>query len=196
MRVADYHTYFVGCEEWGWSVWAHNAYKVVRVEGTQAWTIVDETGQPIAAVKGKSFGNPTNAKKFAEGEGIVGLNVDKRATWTPPKSDAPTPDIDGVANLPRNNIDPLDFTPTHPASRHSAAEFAALKRSISEKGFLDNPTEPVAYTVHNGHKYIVNGHHRIRAARELGLNEIPAVEVSLPFKGFRNTDDLIFDHNY
>jgi len=25
MRVADYHTYFVGCDEWGWAVWAHNA---------------------------------------------------------------------------------------------------------------------------------------------------------------------------
>jgi hypothetical protein len=25
LRVADFHTYFVGCEEWGWSVWAHNA---------------------------------------------------------------------------------------------------------------------------------------------------------------------------
>ena len=25
LRVADYHTYFVGCDEWGWSVWAHNA---------------------------------------------------------------------------------------------------------------------------------------------------------------------------
>jgi hypothetical protein len=24
LRVADYHTYFVGCDEWGWSVWAHN----------------------------------------------------------------------------------------------------------------------------------------------------------------------------
>jgi uncharacterized protein len=28
LRVADYHTYFVGCDEWGWSVWAHNACKV------------------------------------------------------------------------------------------------------------------------------------------------------------------------
>ena len=25
MRIADYHTYFVGCDEWGFSVWAHNA---------------------------------------------------------------------------------------------------------------------------------------------------------------------------
>ncbi len=23
-RVADYHTYFVGSDEWGWAVWAHN----------------------------------------------------------------------------------------------------------------------------------------------------------------------------
>jgi hypothetical protein len=26
LRVANYHTYFVGCPEWGWSAWAHNAY--------------------------------------------------------------------------------------------------------------------------------------------------------------------------
>lgn len=24
LYVADFHTYFVGCQEWGWSVWAHN----------------------------------------------------------------------------------------------------------------------------------------------------------------------------
>jgi hypothetical protein len=24
LRVAEYHTYFVGCDEWGFSVWAHN----------------------------------------------------------------------------------------------------------------------------------------------------------------------------
>jgi hypothetical protein len=26
IRVADFATYFVGCEEWGFSVWAHNEY--------------------------------------------------------------------------------------------------------------------------------------------------------------------------
>jgi hypothetical protein len=26
-RIADWHTYFVGCQEWGFSVWAHNEYK-------------------------------------------------------------------------------------------------------------------------------------------------------------------------
>jgi len=24
-RIAEFHTYFVGCDEWGFSVWAHNA---------------------------------------------------------------------------------------------------------------------------------------------------------------------------
>ena len=24
-RVAEYHTYFVGCDEWGFSLWAHNS---------------------------------------------------------------------------------------------------------------------------------------------------------------------------
>jgi hypothetical protein len=27
LRVADFHTYFVGCQEWGFSVWAHNSYE-------------------------------------------------------------------------------------------------------------------------------------------------------------------------
>ncbi len=24
LRITDYHTYFVGCRDWGFSVWAHN----------------------------------------------------------------------------------------------------------------------------------------------------------------------------
>jgi hypothetical protein len=36
MRVQDYHTYFVGCDEWGFSVWVHNAY-VVKGGLGHAW---------------------------------------------------------------------------------------------------------------------------------------------------------------
>ena len=32
MRVADYHTYFVGCQEWGFSVSAHNTYNDLHYE--------------------------------------------------------------------------------------------------------------------------------------------------------------------
>ncbi len=30
MEVEDDHTYFVGGTDWGWAVWAHNAYKVSK----------------------------------------------------------------------------------------------------------------------------------------------------------------------
>jgi RHS repeat-associated protein len=29
VRIADFHTYFVGCDEWGFSVWAHNACAII-----------------------------------------------------------------------------------------------------------------------------------------------------------------------
>jgi hypothetical protein len=38
VRVADFHTYFVGCDEWGFSVWAHNTcvYRALDKNGTDA----------------------------------------------------------------------------------------------------------------------------------------------------------------
>jgi hypothetical protein len=32
-RVADHHTYFVGCDAWGFSVWAHNACVALGLRG-------------------------------------------------------------------------------------------------------------------------------------------------------------------
>ena len=32
-RVTEGHTYFVGCAEWGFGVWAHNSYTALRNEG-------------------------------------------------------------------------------------------------------------------------------------------------------------------
>src|SRR5262249_7866819 len=36
LRVADHHTYFVGKDEWGFAVWAHNVYlgRLARTEQT------------------------------------------------------------------------------------------------------------------------------------------------------------------
>jgi hypothetical protein len=46
IRVADWHTYFVGCADWGFSLWAHNFYESV----TQA--IADATSLGIAEIAG------------------------------------------------------------------------------------------------------------------------------------------------
>ncbi len=83
LRVSSCHTYFVGARDWGFSVWAHNAeYLVVRIEGTQAWTIVNEAGEIVPVAAGRRFGNPTNAARFAEGAGIEGVTVNRTATWS------------------------------------------------------------------------------------------------------------------
>jgi len=37
LTVEDYHTYFVGCDEWGFSVWVHNANYVARTGLTDAY---------------------------------------------------------------------------------------------------------------------------------------------------------------
>jgi len=49
LRIAEDHTYFVGCQEWGFSVWAHNANPVdyvselgKRVDGTKPVVVVGD----------------------------------------------------------------------------------------------------------------------------------------------------------
>lgn len=44
VRVAEDHTYFVGDENWGFSVWVHNAYKINQLaDGT--WEVIDGAGE-------------------------------------------------------------------------------------------------------------------------------------------------------
>ncbi len=46
ISVADDHTYFVGRESWGFSVWVHNAYSIRRaVDGT--WEVLDNVGDVV-----------------------------------------------------------------------------------------------------------------------------------------------------
>jgi hypothetical protein len=54
LRVADYHTYFVGDEHWGFAAWAHNAYEFIS--GRRVAELVDTaTGSKLltAAAKAK-----------------------------------------------------------------------------------------------------------------------------------------------
>ena len=46
LRVADYHTYFVGSREWGFSVWAHHANYEVKAIGGGKFGIFED-GKPI-----------------------------------------------------------------------------------------------------------------------------------------------------
>ena len=50
LEIEGDHTYFVGCAEWGFSVWAHNAYKTLKSEMVEA--AIEDAGLTIKRVEG------------------------------------------------------------------------------------------------------------------------------------------------
>jgi Pretoxin HINT domain len=91
LRVADYHTYFVGCQAWGFSAWAHNAEyavlpypggasgecalaeRVVNPDGSIAYSWVTEAADGPGASNIKKFSSATDATNavFSGGDQIV-----------------------------------------------------------------------------------------------------------------------------
>lgn len=71
-------------------------------------------------------------------------------------------DVNSLKEAPRN------------ANRFDPARFELLKQAIRDKGFL----QPVLTRPLEGNNYeIIDGHHRVRAAKELGLEKVPMVVV-------------------
>jgi hypothetical protein len=62
LRVADFHTYFVGCQEWAFSVWAHNAYlsKQDKTDIAHEWIASKNAG----AAEPASYTNASYAQKM------------------------------------------------------------------------------------------------------------------------------------
>ena len=79
------------------------------------------------------------------------------------------------------------LVPTH-SQTSSNNRLKKLTSDIKENGIL----EPIKYIEYNGEKHVVDGHHRLLAAKRLGLTEVPAVEVTLPYAGYRTLEDLLW----
>jgi len=48
LRVAEFHTYFVGCDEWGFSVWAHNTcFEIIRLPSGEHALVRRGTTAPL-----------------------------------------------------------------------------------------------------------------------------------------------------
>ncbi len=56
LRVAGFHTYFVGCDEWGFSVWAHNTCFKVTESPTGLIQIWDDSGKLVLKADRKTLG--------------------------------------------------------------------------------------------------------------------------------------------
>ena len=83
LRVADYHTYFVGCDEWGFAVWAHNADCVV-VQGKDGTYRLAQNKPGLPAtpevVTGRSV---AEVVQKAQQQGIAGERIASRVVPEP-----------------------------------------------------------------------------------------------------------------
>ncbi len=79
-----------------------------------------------------------------------------------------------------------ELTPTHTLTS-SKRQFRKLVENIKENGIQ----ETIKYVEHDGSKYIVDGHHRFSAAPRAGIKSVPTEQVSLPYRGYKNVEDLL-----
>jgi ParB-like chromosome segregation protein Spo0J len=78
-----------------------------------------------------------------------------------------------VQYLPIEALTPADYNPRIDL-QDGDKEFEKLKKSIKKFGFID----PIIYNNRTGR--IIGGHQRWKAAKSLGLEKVPVVEVDLP----------------
>ena len=70
----------------------------------------------------------------------------------------------------------------------SKKQYNILVDDIKKSGII----EPIKYVEYKGSHYVVDGHHRLQAAKELKMKGIPAEKVSLPYKGYKTYEDLFW----
>src|SRR5262249_23944282 len=139
VRVADFHTYFVGCEEWGFSVWAHNAYIILRrykskfAEWRMAhWSVEIITNNPKAAPQLSHQINDFNPKSPG-----AKATIGQLLAWTP------TPEIVVLANakvgIPNEDVEKTITI------RVTQTEAVAAKTEVSHQRSIMN--KPNSYSL-------------------------------------------------
>jgi hypothetical protein len=150
---ADYHTYFVGCDEWGFSVWAHNSYLEFEqiVTNPELKKNIDTVSARLAYYKDAKAGKAA-LEQALQAEGLHPATIKKAVAVA---------EADGlfqtnkVAQLevgpygklaPRSNKDGL--TPDHSPS------FAAIQAHVEQQ--LGRPLTPAeAKALHSSTNTIV-----------------------------------------
>ena len=87
------------------------------------------------------------------------------------------------------NLSPRSLNPTHGLTM-SKNKFNKFMNDIKTNGI----NEPIKYVEHNGNKFVVDGNHRLKAAKRLDLKDVPSQKVNLPYQGYKTVNDLFGDY--
>jgi hypothetical protein len=113
LQVADFHTYFAGSLEWGFSVWAHNAeYNGTRVNNVIESEIgrrLSKNTQADAVGRAVQNGNEALVKQLLEGYGVAEGDLD-RVTSQLFTDGGVTPQA-APARFARSGLTPADLQP-------------------------------------------------------------------------------------
>lgn len=132
----------------------------------------DESGSKIARAIEES-----KVRKIGDdGAEILGKKVTKEAV----ESGSST-----MSNV--SKASPFDLQATH-SQTLSKKSMNKLIDDIKDNGI----SETIKYVEHNGQKYVVDGHHRLIAAKRLGLEQVPIEQVELPYSGYKTIEDLLW----
>lgn len=85
-------------------------------------------------------------------------------------------------------ISPKELIPTQPITK-SNKQLKKLENQILEDGKIN---ETLKYVEKDGEKYLVDGHHRQKIAKDNKIESVPVEQVELPYKGFKTEEDLEF----
>lgn len=142
-------------------------------------------GYALAKVLGQQYtwkDAAVDATTGAIGGGLVGKlgQLAKAAKRVALGAEAITEGVEAAEHVATSEL-----RATHRVSRRAVAR---LQADIEENGIQ----EPLKYVEHQGEKHVVDGNHRLRAARNLGIKEVPAEKVELPYKGYKTAGDLTY----
>jgi RHS repeat-associated protein len=104
------------------------------------------------------------------------------------RTTAPAEASNTVTKVASKTVEISELKPTH-YILDSKTNMIKLTEDIKANGIK----KPLNYVEQNGQKHIVTGNQRYFAAQKLGIKEVPAQEVTLPYAGYKSTSDLIIE---